>query len=76
MACPRCRLSRGLDPAGGCRCRGFYAVENGDEVVVSAGTPNAQSAGSTPAVPANPALECPDLPPSELELRGLWCWWW
>ncbi len=73
MACPRCQLSRGLDSAGGCRCCGFYGVESdGDEVVVSAGTPNAQSAGSTPAVPAI----TPDLPPSGLELRGLWCWWW
>ena len=52
MGCTRCGLYRGLD-AGACRCCGFYDVEQGSEVVVSAGTPNAQPAGSTPAAPAN-----------------------
>lgn len=72
MACPRCRLSRGLDSAGGCRCCGFYDVENGAKSVVSVGTPNAISAGSTPASPANTL----DLPPSEAQERVWWTWWW
>ena len=76
MSCPRCHLSRGVDPGGLCRCCGFYAVEipvdpNREQKGVIA-----LPTGGNPVTGAKSTLECPDLPPSELELRGLWCWWW
>jgi hypothetical protein len=76
MACPRCRLSRGVDPGGLCCCCGFYVVEYGSEVAVSTGTPNARSAGSTPAAPANPAPEGAETGLDSTAERRLWCFWW
>ncbi len=76
MACPRCRLSRGLDPAGCCRCCGFYDVESWERVRVTEGVSKTPGEGSIPSAPANPTPEGARIGPSELELRGLWTWWW
>lgn len=75
MSCPRCKLARGVDPAGACRCCGFYMVER-ERVRVTEGVSKTPGEGSIPSAPANPALECPDLPLSPTAERRLWCWWW
>jgi hypothetical protein len=52
ISCPRCHRVR-IDGRGVCACCGFVYQVHGGEVVALTGTPNAQSAGSTPAAPAN-----------------------
>ena len=74
MGCPRCKLARGTDAAGACRCCGFYAVESRERVRVTEGVSKTPGEGSIPSAPANLTPEGADLPPSEAAERRLWGW--
>ena len=73
MGCPRCKLARGTDAIGGCRCCGFgYNVNDGREPVVAQRSPKPPAGGPTPPTPANSTPECLKTPLSEAAVRRLW----